>query len=232
MYVTAVIPAYKEAANVVELTDRLVEAFDRQGIDRTIRYVYQGTDGGARQLEEMDYDCLEVDHYPDPLGVGRGYRIGFQDLPPETTHVLTMDADLNHRPEELSRFLNAREDGDIIIGSRFVDGGEFDDLDSWRKFASPFAAAVISRLFGVDANDVSSGYRLYDVDVVRDICDRLEFDDFDFYPEALVRARREGYTTTEVPITYEPRKHGESKMNELETALDYGKLLVSMKSPL
>ncbi|WP_435552676.1 glycosyltransferase [Natrinema sp. CGMCC1.2065] len=230
MHITAVIPAYNERDNIEELTRRLDPVLAEHVDEYSLHYVYQGTDGGAERIKELsdEYPNISVDHYPDPLGVGKAYQVGLHSISDETTHVLTMDADLNHRPEELDRLFNARGDGDVVIGSRFVEGGNFDDLHSWRKLASPFAAKVVSGLFGVDANDVSSGYRLYDAEVIREIRDNLTFQNFEFYPEALVRATRAGFSVTEVPITYDPRKHGESKMDEFGTALGYVKLLYAL----
>lgn len=233
MNVSAVIPAYNERRNVIELTEQLNKTLSELCDNFEICYVYQGTDGGAESLREMqtDYENLRVLDYEEPLGVGKAYQIGFNAIPEETTHVLTMDADLNHLPRELSRFIEVENKADIVIGSRFIDQGNFDELESWRKLASPFAAKVISTLFGVDVRDVSSGYRLYDAEVIRDIRGDLAFDNFEFYPEILVRATRKGYTLTEVPITYRERKHGHSKMNELQTTLGYGKLLMSLTLP-
>ncbi|TQQ83371.1 glycosyltransferase [Halonotius terrestris] len=226
--ITAVIPAYREKKNVVELTERLQSTFNKHDIEYHIRYVYQGTDGGSEVLEKFETEDVEVDHYPEPLGVGKAYRIGFHDLPSETKYVLTMDADLNHQPEELDEFLDMKGTADIVVGSRFINDGDFAQLDSWRKIASPFAAKTLSGVFDVEVNDISSGYRLYDVEVIQSIRNDLSFDNFEFYPEALIRAAQNNYTITEVPINYKPRKHGQSKMNEIETAFGYGKLLISM----
>lgn len=231
MNISAIIPAYNEKGNVEELVERLHPQLERHCSGFDICFVYQGTDGGAEALQSLqsEYSNLRVLHHEEPLGVGRAYQKGFENVPDEATHVLTMDADLNHRPEELYRFIEAEADANIVIGSRFINNGDFRDLESWRKFASPFAAKVISLLFSLSVNDVSSGYRLYDASVIRSIRGELSFADFEFYPEVLIRAGRKGYGAAEVPITYDERKHGQSKMNELQTALGYATMITTMK---
>lgn len=199
--------------------------------DFRIVYVYQGEDGGGpllKSMEEREPRVISM-FYPNPLGVGRAFKEGFQALNGWCTHVLTMDADLNHEPEALPAFLAEAEKADVVVGSRYVTGGGWEELHLWKKVVSPLANRLVSSAFKIPVSDLSSGYRLYAREVVEAITPDLAFPGYEFYPESLILARRRGYTIAEVPITYRRRIHGKSKIRPLATGLGYAKLLLSLR---
>lgn len=227
MKVTAVIPAYNERDNLGELTVRLTRALEAHVDDFRILYIYQGQDGGAKLLHDLTASDPRVTAqlFPKPLGVGAAYRLGFQAVDGGCTHVLTMDADLNHEPEALPQFLSRAPEADVVVGSRYVPGGGWDELHLWKKLVSPLANRVVARAFRMGVSDVSSGYRLYRREVVEAITPELSFRGYEFYPESLIRASRRGYRIEEVPIVYRRRIHGRSKIKPLATAVGYLRLL-------
>jgi dolichol-phosphate mannosyltransferase len=233
MKISAVIPAYNERENVGELTIRLKKVLDvlvdsGKVNDFEIIYVYQGNDGGAALLENLKKKIpqLVIKHFPEPLGVGYAFREGFHMVSGDMTHVLTMDADLNHQPESLPEFLHYTNNYDIIVGSRYIAEGKFEEMPMWKIAISKFANVVVSNFFRLGVKDISSGYRVYRKKVIDDIRDNIIYKNFEFYAEALIRAVRRGYTVKEVPIVYKQRKHGKSKLKLSSTGIGYARLVL------
>jgi dolichol-phosphate mannosyltransferase len=229
--VSAVIPAYNERESLQELTDRLHHVLSEWVGDFTILYVYQGDDGGDRVLEELRRAYPEVSSlvFPRALGVGYAYRLGFQGVDGASSHILTMDADLNHEPEAIPSLLEKAKEADVVIGSRYVKGGSWEELHPWKKFFSPVANGVLRRAFSIGVSDFSSGFRLYRTDVVKAILPELVFRDYEFYPESIILAARRGFRLEEVPIVYRRRRHGVSKIRPLATGLGYLRLLLALR---
>ena len=230
MFISAVIPAYDEVENLEELTPRLIKALRELDIDYEIIYVLQGNDGSAELIERMKNDDPELRYiaHPSPLGVGRAFRTGFAEVDPRADHVLTMDADLNHRPEELERFVRAVQtlDPDIVVGSRRAPGGMFVDMPHLKRIVSDLTTKVLNITLGRNAvTDMTSGYRLYRRSVLDELYPITQSRDFEFYPEILMLAIEQECTIIEVPITFTMRVHGRSKLNWYTSANGYARLL-------
>jgi dolichol-phosphate mannosyltransferase len=135
-------------------------------------------------------------------------------------YVLLMDADGSHNPRDINRLWSARDSCDIIIGSRYIRGGSTENpailiwmsrvLNYMYKFA-----------FSLRVNDVSNSFRLYRGEQLRSI--ELISNDFDIVEEILIRLAfgLTKSTVTEVPVTFEQRKAGESKRNLPAFMLSY-----------
>lgn len=229
MRITAVIPAYNEKPNIVQLTSKLQQVLASCCQKFDIIYVYEGSDGGERLLEDMmsEHDFLNVKYSQDPLGIGGALKEGFHMAPESSTHILTMDADLSHDPADIPKLVQASRTADIVIGSRYVDHGKFDQMPAAQKMISRLANAAVSRAFSVNAKDLSSDFRLYNKDSITHIRDRIKSNDYGFFPESLIVASRLGYEIAEVPITYHRRACGASKLNLLKTGRAYANLLLT-----
>jgi len=229
MRITAVIPAYNEKPNIVQLTSKLQQALAKCCQKFDIVYVYEGSDGGEKLLEDMvnEHGSLLVKYSPDPLGIGGALKEGFHLAPESSTHILTMDADLSHDPDDILKLVQASRTADIVIGSRYVDHGKFDQMPAVQKMISRLANATVSRAFDVSVKDLSSGFRLYNKDSIIHIRDRVKSNDYGFFPESLIIASKLGYEIAEVPITYHRRACGVSKLNLLKTGRAYANLLLS-----
>ncbi len=229
--IIAIIPAYNEIENLEELNSRLVAALDANVGAFQVLYVYQGDDGGGRVLRAMEKEDPRITAHlhPRPLGVGGAFRLGFEAVDGQCTHVLTMDADLNHEPEALPSFLAKTSKADVVVGSRYVPGGGWEELRLWKKLVSPLANHVVARAFRMGVSDLSSGYRLYRREVVEAITPELSFGGYEFYPESLIWAARKGFRIAEVPIVYRKRIHGRSKIKPLAAGLGYARLLMTLR---
>lgn len=230
MLISAVIAAYDERDNVVPLTRRLREALDSiPGARWEIVYVVEGSDGTREALESLANEIpgLRVLYREHPSGLGAAFRRGFAEIPPGTDYIVTMDADLNHQPEEIPRLLEAavRRDLDILIGSRFVRGGRIEGTPAWKRTLSGTMNVLMRWLWGLPVRDKTSGYRVYRAASLRLLKHHL--DDFAFLPELLILAHRLGMTVGEEPIRFVYRVHGTSKMAILKTIRSYAALLRS-----
>ncbi len=232
MKLSVVIPAYNEKENLKELTRRFFNVFEKQGITFEIVYVIQGQDGSMEMLRDMGDKRLKMIYFKEPIGVGRAFRSGFQNISEWATHVLTMDADLNHSPEEFPRFIKKMEEtnADIIVGSRRIGGGdikkEADAMYSKWKQGVSYLTNMLLVILDMKVKDLTSGYRLFKKNVILNIRGYIKAKDFEVYPEILLLAKKKGYSIVEVPITFRARVHGKSKLNFLTSGIGYLKFLM------
>lgn len=226
--IAVVIAAYDEAENAERLTRRLDAVLrSLEGCESELLFVVEGRDGTLEILEKLatEIPSLRVLYAENPSGLGRAFRRGFDAVSPEIDYVITMDADLNHQPEEIPRLLSAaRERGaDVLVGSRFVEGGRVDGTPAWKLLLSGTLNTVMRVLFGLRVKDKTSGFRIYRAAALR----RLSFenDNFAFLPEILLRANALGMTIAEEPIHFIYREQGVSKMRFWTTVRSYLTLL-------
>jgi dolichol-phosphate mannosyltransferase len=122
-------------------------------------------------------------------------------------YILTLDADLSHRPDFVREMWNARQAAEITIASRYVTGGTA-TMPKYRLYLSQVLNLVFRRGLSMPLRDLSSGFRLYRRTVIDP--DVLKGTDFDLLQEILVRAYCEGWKVQEIPFDYMPREHGSS----------------------
>lgn len=229
MKVICIIPALNEKGNLEALTSRLHKEFRKLNVAYKILYILQGDDGSNILLDELKkkYSQLDYIHFAKPLGIGKAYRTGFNMIDNSATHVLTLDADLNHDPGELNKFLTVWKNykPDIIIGSRFIKGGSFNDKRLWKRVISAMVNSFISSLLGIKIHDTTSGYRLIKKDAVLKIKNSLKENGYTFYMEFILLSQKAGSTMKEVSIIYHPRIWGKSKMGKAQTLLNYFKFM-------
>jgi len=230
MKIEFLLPAYNEKDNVVDLTKRIYKVMKKEKIDFEIIYIIQGMDGALEQLIDLKkkgYNKMRMYHYNNPLGIGPAFIKAFNRMSKEATHVVTMDADLNHQPEEIPMFIKKMEDSgkEIIIGSRKVSGGIMINMPWYKKLISGTVNIILPRLYGLKAKDITSGYRLFRSDVIKKVRSKIKSKNFEVYPEILMIANKKGFSMAEVPIKFKFRIHGESKLNFFSSGFGYLKLL-------
>jgi dolichol-phosphate mannosyltransferase len=228
---SAVIAAYDERENIEELTRRLDRVLrNLPGIESEIIFVVEGRDGTREILERLrpELGPIRILYSETPTGLGAAFRRGFAAVAPDADLVVTLDADLNHRPEEIPRLLEQRErsNADVLVGSRFVEGARSEGIPLWKRGVSGLMNKIIGTLFDVEALDKSSGFRVYRAEALRRLTGYRN-DDFAFLPEILIRATRLGLRIAEAPIHFIFRTRGESKMSIAQTSRSYLALLRS-----
>ena len=225
---SVVIAAYDEEQNIEALTRRLGSTLGAlAGWHWELVYVVEGRDRTRVILEALasEIQPLRVLYQEKPSGLGNAFRRGFAAVPAESDAVITLDADLNHQPEEIPRLLAAWQarGADILVGSRFVDGSHVDGTPLWKRFLSATMNHAMRFLYGVRVLDKTSGFRIYRRSALRSI--QFVNNDFAFLPEILIRAHHLGLRVVEEPIRFIFRREGRSKMAFGRTCMSYLRLL-------
>lgn len=204
----------------------MVGALDNSGMDYEILYVIQGDDGSKELLDGLKNPKVKYLYDPQPMGVSRAFLEGFRAVIDRADLVLTMDADLNHQPEEIAGLLQClKEKGaDITIGSRYIAGGKIIGMPIWKKLLSRWMNKLIKLFSGIKVADKTSGFRIYKKKAIQLVIDNLKAENFEFYPEVILLASKNGLTFAETPITFKFRVRGESKMYKLQTVAGYLKM--------
>ena len=151
--VICIVPAYNEKGNLEELIKRLETALTPLCKVFTIMFVIQGDDGSRELLEKIakKHSNITYLYYPQPLGIGIAFQKGFKQVTGSYTHVLTLDADLNHDPSNIIHFFNKMDTSkaDLIVGSRYMPGGKFLDRRAWKRFASRLVNRVVQLILQI-----------------------------------------------------------------------------------
>ncbi len=224
--ISVVIAAYDERENIELLTRRIEKGMKDLGAWELL-YVIEGKDGTLSIAERLAREIpnIRILYQEEPGGLGGAFRRGFAAVSPASGYIVTMDADLNHQPEEIPRLLRAMQDrnADILVGSRFVEGGRADGTPPWKLVLSGTLNVILRIVFGLRIKDKTSGFRIYRAEVLRALT--FENDNFAFLPELLIRAKALGMRIVEEPIHFIFRREGVSKMHFLTTTLSYLSLL-------
>ena len=222
MNLVIVIPTYNEADNIEAITAELL-ALPEIKCDRHILIVDDdspdGTGDIADRLAARNPGKVSVLHRHEDHGLGRAYIAGFQRaLAMGADVIVQMDADFSHSPQYIPIFLDILEQDptvDVVVGSRYVAGGELDAHWSWwRRFLSWWANAIYARLIlSLDVKDGTAGFKAWRRRALEGIgLDRIRSNGYVFQVEMAYVAERLGYKVVEVPIYFEDRRIGKSKM--------------------
>jgi dolichol-phosphate mannosyltransferase len=222
-----VIPTYNEAGNLPVMT----EALFALGIDTLEILIVDdnspdGTGQAADRLREQHPGRLHVMHRAGKQGLGTAYIQGFNwALEQGAENVIQMDADFSHSPADIPRMLEAIGGYDVVVGSRYVKGGRTDDSWGWgRKFLSWWANSVWVRLaLGVRTKDATAGFKCWRADALRRMdLSRIRSNGYIFQVEMCYVAEKMGLRILEIPIYFDDRRIGQSKMSmrvKVEAAL-------------
>jgi len=199
------IPAYNEAANLKHLLPLIPDNI--RGISVGVLVVDDGSDDETRQVVE-DHGHCAVSNIIN-RGGGAALRLGYDILRDSGADIcITMDADGQHRPEEIEKLVLPiiNDDADVVIGSRVLGAREKDS--AVRAAGVHIFGAIVSSLLGKRMTDPSSGFRAFKMDRIKDI--DLREDQY-HTSELIIDAVKKGLRVKEVPITILKRKYGKSK---------------------
>ena len=210
-----IIPTYNELENIPLITERVLTA--NPEVDLLI-VDDNSPDGTGDKADELaaKHDEVHVLHRAGKEGLLAAYRAGFRwGLERDYAVLCQMDADGSHKPEELPRLLTAIErGGDLVIGSRYVEGGEAKNWPRKRYLLSKLGNQYISLALGDDVADMTAGYRAFRREVLEAIdLDALSNKGYIFQVDLAHKVIDAGFDVREVPITFEDRTLGESKLD-------------------
>lgn len=214
-----VIPTYNEAVNV----ERIVRAADAElerivpGEHRILVVDDNSPDGTGAIADALadDLPTVEVLHRPLKDGLGHAYRAGFAHaLEAGAERVIEMDADFSHDPRYLPGLVEASAHADLVVGSRYVPGGGVRDWGLVRRLVSRGGGLYARAILRVDVHDLTGGFKCIRREVLEAIdLDSVRADGYVFQIEVTYRALIAGFTVSEVPIVFQDRKAGTSKMS-------------------
>ena len=211
-----VLPTYNEAENIEPVVGA-ARAQLRPG-DRILVVDDNSPDGTGQIADRLagEVEGLEVLHRPGKAGLGRAYLAGFAHaLGRGAEMVLEMDSDFSHDPADLPRLIAAAEEGaDLVLGSRYVDGGSVTDWGLVRKAVSRGGSWYARRILGVPIRDLTGGFKCFRRGVLETLdLEHVRADGYVFQIELTYCALKEGFKVVEIPIFFRDRRVGESKMD-------------------
>jgi len=212
--VLVIVPTYNERDNVTPIADRLRAAVPEADLLFADDASPDGTGDVVDRIAAED-ERVHVLHRAAKKGLGAAYVDGFHWGIGRGYDVLVeMDADGSHAPEELPRLLAALREADVVLGSRWVAGGEVRNWPTARKLLSQGGNRYARLALGLPIADATGGFRAYRRVVLETIgIDEVSSQGYCFQVDLAWRAWRAGYRVVEVPITFVERVRGESKMS-------------------
>lgn len=227
MKISAVIPLYNEEEVIDEFSTRLIESLEELGSDYEVIFVVEGTDATLGKVEQLSKENhhVRVEYNEKRLGLGKALKKGLQMVDPRSNYVLTMDSDLNHDPEEIVRLLEASRAADVVCGCRSKNRGLVQELPFFKRMISASTNWILRRAFKMKSSDITSGFRIYSTKTVESVRDELVARNFEVTAEILIRAKKRGFSITEVPISFTRRPRGNSKLSFVKSGVGYVILL-------
>lgn len=208
-----IIPTYNEIDNIEEFIIQL------SNFNVSVLIVDDNSpDGTGKVVDEITKINKKINLMKrnEKLGLGSAYRDGFKwGLDKGYRYLLEMDADFSHRFEDLVKILEASSSADMIIGSRYIEEGGSIGWDTRRKMLSSFANKLSKFLLKTKINDMTSGFRCYSNKALSEInFATTKSDGYAFQVEMSARAVQKQLSIKEVPIIFNERRLGNSKMSK------------------
>ncbi len=227
MKTIVVIPTYNEADNIPQMFEALM-TLDVPGLSLLVvdDNSPDGTSQIVEQLSEIHSGKIHLLHHPGKMGLGKAYKDGFEKaLTMGADRIVQMDADFSHSPSYIPGMLDKLADYDVVVGSRYVEGGSVDeDWEFGRYLLSWWANSVYTRLIlHTKQRDTTAGFKAWRASTLEGIdLDRIRSNGYDFQVEMTYVTEKLGYRILEIPIHFEDRRIGQSKMDvpvKIESAL-------------
>jgi dolichol-phosphate mannosyltransferase len=214
-----IVPTYNEADNLDDLLTQLLALPVPLGVIVVDDNSPDGTGQLAAAWTTARPEQVHVIHRPGKMGLGTAYIAGFKKAVHEleAKRIMTMDADFSHNPRYIPDMIALSEKKHLVIGSRYVPGGGSLNCTWKRVLLSRIANMVARSLLGLKARDTTAGFRLYRREVLASIpLDQIFSSGYSFLVEMLFMCQRRGWQVGEVPIVFEDRRKGKTKISRQE----------------
>ncbi len=228
MRVLVIVPTYNECENIRPLITEVFQVVDQavaegrlKGVEPSLLVVDDNSpDGTANIVRELQVAAfgsrLHLLSRPGKQGLGKAYLAGFQwGIDQKFEALIEMDADFSHRPIDLVTLIEALLTGaDFAVGSRYVAGGGTINWGLGRKIISRGGSFYSRTILGHPLNDWTGGFNAWKTKTLQGIgLDRVKSNGYSFQIELKYRSLEAGYKGVEVPIQFEDRRVGQSKMS-------------------
>src|SRR5215210_5558338 len=209
-----VVPTYNERENVARLVAELLAVAPEADVCLIDDGSPDGTADCAEELFGRD-PRFSVLRRSGARGYGRSLVDGYRRaLEGGYARLVQLDADFSHDPRSVPALIEASGRADVVIGSRYCEGGGVENWPLHRRALSRFANAYVCRITGLRVGDTTSGFRCYTRRALARLLEgRIAGEGYAFLVEAAYHAHRAGLRVAEVPITFTDRREGQSKMS-------------------
>jgi dolichol-phosphate mannosyltransferase len=210
-----IVPTYNEADNIAPLVTAILQTTPAVDILFVDDHSQDGTQDKIALMQHQYGPKVHLLARAGKLGLGTAYVAGFQWALTRRYHVIVqMDADFSHDPAHLPRLLTLLESADVVVGSRYVDGGGTRNWSIIRRCISKAGALYVRWLLRLPIQDPTGGYNVWHRRVLEAIdCKAVQSEGYAFQIECKYRAYRAGFRFVEAPIVFIDRRVGASKMS-------------------
>jgi len=209
-----VMPTYNERENIPVIVPRVLA---QDPLIHVLIVDDNSPDGTGRIADEMaaEDDRIHVIHREGKLGLGTAYIAGFKwALERDYECIFEMDSDFSHNPDHIPEFLEAAQDSDLVLGSRYLRGVTVVNWPMSRLLLSYFANRYARFVTGLPFTDTTGGFKCYRRKVLEGIdLGRITSEGYSFQIETTFRAWRKGFKIGEIKIIFTDRTEGTSKMS-------------------
>ena len=212
-----ILPTYNEAVNIEPFVRAVLPELAEAAPDHRILIVDDNSPDGTGRIADGladELEAVEVLHRHEKQGLGVAYLSGFRHaLDRGAELILAMDSDFSHSPADIPRLIEAAQDADLVLGSRYVPGGGVSDWGVLRRAVSRGGSWYARFILRVKVRDLTGGFKCFR----REVLERLDLDSvhaegYGFQIELTYRALRAGFRVKEIPIVFRERQAGLSKM--------------------
>ena len=213
-----IVPTYNERDNIDILLDELLSLPVNLSVINVDDNSPDGTGEASDAWATRYPDQVQVVHRAGKLGLGTAYIAGFKRaFESGFDRIMTMDADFSHHPRYIPSLIDLSRERDLVIGSRYVSGGGTLNCSARRKALSRGANTFAKVMLGLRAKDCTAGFRCYRREVLQAIdLDSIRSNGYSFLIEMIFYVQRRDFTIGEVPIIFEDRRRGTSKISQNE----------------
>jgi dolichol-phosphate mannosyltransferase len=215
MKTLVIIPTYNEKDNIEQIVPQVLE--QHSSVDVLI--IDDGSPDGTGEIADAmaaENNRIFVMHRKNKSGLGTAYVAGFKyAIQKKYDCIFEMDADFSHDPEYIPEFLNAIKGADLVLGSRYISGVNVINWPMSRLLLSYYANVYSRIITGLPVKDATGGFKCFRREVLEAIdLDKVKSNGYSFQIEMNFRAHKKGFRIKEIPIVFEDRRQGESKMSK------------------
>jgi dolichol-phosphate mannosyltransferase len=214
-----ILPTYDEAENIERFVRSVLPVLAQAAPEghRVLVVDDNSPDGTGRLADGLaaEHPEVEVLHRARKEGLAGAYLAGFaRALEGGAGRVLEMDSDFSHDPRDLARLLAASQEADLVLGSRYVQGGGVKDWGVIRRVVSRGGSWYARRVLGLGVRDLTGGFKCFRREVLEAIdLPTVRSNGYAFQVELTYRAVQRGFRVVEIPIVFRERQAGASKMS-------------------
>jgi dolichol-phosphate mannosyltransferase len=213
--ILVIVPTYNEQPNIASLIEAILDLGPSYAVLVVDDSSPDGTGETVDAIAEAKPGRVAALHRPRKAGIGQAYIAGFHlALATDSGRFVTMDADFSHDPADVPRLVAASESADLVLGSRYVDGGSTEGWPAPRRMLSRLGGLYARTVLGVPISDLTGGFKVYNRRALESLdIDALRSDGYVFQIETTYRIWQAGLGVREIPIRFVDRIAGKSKLS-------------------